>query len=211
MVSRRLDRDSQATRDRLVVEAMRLFAERGFRATTVGEIEEAAGLVPRSGGLYKHFPSKRALFEEAVDRHIRGAEGIQRVIGLLPIGELRSELTLLARYLMGELASEREVVVLLEKEGGSFPELRERFFKEVVQRGYEYAAEFAQRWLKSIPGGDTVDAEALACLAVGAIVAYRQTEWTFGRNPLAVDEERFVQTFVDVFTRLASAEGGSDG
>src|SRR5947209_7757695 len=59
MVSRRFDTESKATRDRLVVEAMRLFAERGFRATTVGDIEAAAGLVPRSGGLYKHFAPKR--------------------------------------------------------------------------------------------------------------------------------------------------------
>lgn len=211
MVSKRFNRDAQATRDRLVKQAMRLFAERGFRATTVGEIEAAAGLVPRSGGLYKHFPSKRALFEEGVERHIRGAERMERVVDLLPIGDLRSELTLLARWLLGELSSEREVVVLIEKEGAAFPELRDRFFQEVVQRGYGYAAQFAQRWLKAIPGGDAVDAEALACLAVGAIVAYRRTEWTFGGDPLGVDEERFVQTYVNVFALLAGREGGGDG
>ncbi|MGH7856187.1 MAG: TetR/AcrR family transcriptional regulator [Candidatus Binatia bacterium] len=190
---------------------MRLFAERGFRATTVGDIEAAAGLVPRSGGLYKHFPSKRALFEEAVERHIRGAERIERIVDLLPVGDLRSELTLLARYLMGELSSEREVVVLIEKDGATFPELRDRFFREVVQRGYRYAVQFAERWLKSIPGGDAVDADALASLAVGTIVAYRRTEWTFGGDPLDVDEERFVQTFVNVFALLAGRQGGSDG
>lgn len=211
MVSRRFDHETRATKERLVVEAMRLFAERGFRATTVGDIEAAAGLVPRSGGLYKHFPSKRALFEEAVERHIRGGEDMERVVDLLPVGDLRSELTLLARWLLGELGQEREVVVLIEKEGAAFPELRDRFFGEVVQRGYRRGAEFAKRWLKSIPGGDAIDADALACLALGAIVAYRRTEWTFGSDPLGVDEERFVQTFVDVFTRLAETRGGSDG
>ena len=208
MVSTRLDGEVGATRDRLVMQAMRLFAERGFHATTVGEIEAAAGLVPRSGGLYKHFPSKRALFEEGVERQIRGVDGMERVIDLLPIGDLRSELTLLARWLLGELASERAIVVLIEKEGAAFPELRDRFFLEVVRRGYRHAAQFAQRWLKSIPGGDTIDAEALACLAVGAIVAYRRTEWTFGGDPLGVEEERFVQTFVNVFSLLADAKGG---
>lgn len=189
---------------------MRLFADRGFHATTVGDIEEAAGLVPRSGGLYKHFPSKRALFEEAVEQHIRGAERVERIVDLLPIGDFRSELTLLSRYLLGELSAERDVVVLLEKDGAAFPELRDRFFTEVVQRGYRYGAEFAKRWLKSIPGGENIDAEALACLAIGTIVAYRRTQWTFGCDPLGVDEERFVQTFVDTFSRLANVQGGDD-
>jgi len=209
MVSKGLS-DGPTTKDRLITEGMRLFAERGFKATTVGGIEAAAGLVPRAGGLYKHFASKRAVFEAGVERHISGTQGMERVIDLMPIGDLRAELTLLVRWLLGELAGEREVVVLIEKEGSAFPELRDRFFEQVVQRGYRRAAEFAQRWLKSIPGGGTVDAEALACLAIGSIVAYRRQIWTFGVDPLDVDEERFVQTFVNTFGLLARAGGGSD-
>ena len=155
------------------------------------------------------FDFEPAGFEEGIERHIRGTEGIERIVEILPIGDLRSELTLLARWLLSELASERETIAVIEKEGAAFPELRDRFFTEIVQRGYRHAAEFAQRWLKSIPGGDAIDAEALACLAVGAIVAYRRTEWTFGADPLGVDEERFVRTFVDSFAMLAGSQGGS--
>jgi hypothetical protein len=128
----------------------------------------------------------------------------------MPIGDFRSELTLLVRWLLGELAGEREVVVLIEKEGSAFPGLRDRFFTEVIQRGYRRAAEFAKRWLKSIPGGDTVDAEALASVAIGSIVAYRRQQWTFGSDPLGVDEERFIDTFVNTFALLAG-QGGGDG
>src|SRR5687768_5216235 len=202
MVSNRLPH-TRDTRERLITEGLRLFAERGFTATTVGDIEQAAGLVPRSGGLYKHFPSKRALFEAGVERQIRGVEGIERIAELLPIGDMRSELTLLARALLAELSGEREIVAVLEKDGAAFPELRDRFFAEVVQRGYRQAAQLAQRWLKSTPGGDSVDVDALATLAVGTIVAYRRTEWTFGSDPLGVDEDRFVQAFVDSFVRIA--------
>jgi AcrR family transcriptional regulator len=211
MVSKRLSGQERATKERLVVEGMRLFAERGFTATTVGDIEQAAGLVPRSGGLYKHFPSKRALFEEGIERHIRGVEGVERVVDLLPIGDLRSELTLVARWLLAELASEREAIAVIEKEGAAFPEQRDRFFQEVVQRGYSYAAQLGHRWLKDLPNADAIDIEALACLAVGSIVAYRRTEWTFGADPLGVDEERLVQVFVNVFASLAELQGGSNG
>ena len=50
--------EAPTTRERIITEAMRLFAERGYRGTTVGDIEQAAGLAPRAGGLYKHFASK---------------------------------------------------------------------------------------------------------------------------------------------------------
>src|SRR5690349_17475077 len=54
------------TRERILDAAVELFGRQGYTRTSVGEIEAAAGLVPRSGGLYKHFPSKRALLEAAV-------------------------------------------------------------------------------------------------------------------------------------------------
>src|SRR6476469_10417670 len=53
-------------RDRLLAEALKLFAARGYAATSVADIQTAAGLAPGSGALYKHFASKRALLEAAV-------------------------------------------------------------------------------------------------------------------------------------------------
>ena len=47
--------------------ALRLFAEHGFERTTIAAIEGEAGLAAGSGGLYRHFPSKRALLDSAID------------------------------------------------------------------------------------------------------------------------------------------------
>jgi len=63
-VDRRQDR-GQATRDQLVTEATRLFAERGFDATSVEAVLDAAGV--SRGSLYHHFKSKEALFEAVLD------------------------------------------------------------------------------------------------------------------------------------------------
>ena len=41
---------STSTRERLLDEAMRLFGERGYDATSVAEIERSAGLTPGAGG-----------------------------------------------------------------------------------------------------------------------------------------------------------------
>ena len=51
--------DAPRTRDVMLREAARLFAERGFRGTSVADIGTACGI---SGpAIYKHFPSKDAL------------------------------------------------------------------------------------------------------------------------------------------------------
>jgi AcrR family transcriptional regulator len=63
-VDRRQDR-GQATREQLVTEATRLFAERGFDATSVEAVLDAAGV--SRGSLYHHFRSKEALFEAVLD------------------------------------------------------------------------------------------------------------------------------------------------
>jgi AcrR family transcriptional regulator len=63
-VDRRHDR-GQATREQLVAEATRLFAERGFEATSVEAVLDAAGV--SRGSLYHHFKSKEALFEAVLD------------------------------------------------------------------------------------------------------------------------------------------------
>lgn len=53
------------TRERIVDEALTLFSTKGYAGTTVRDIAEAVGI--RDASLYKHFPSKRAIFDACVD------------------------------------------------------------------------------------------------------------------------------------------------
>jgi AcrR family transcriptional regulator len=56
----------QATRDRLVGAGRELFGERGYDATSIEAILEAAGVA--RGALYHHFETKQALFDAVLDR-----------------------------------------------------------------------------------------------------------------------------------------------
>ncbi len=60
------------TRDRILLQATRLFAERGWSATSVREVAEAAGCTKPA--LYYHFGNKEALFVAAI-RHETDALG----------------------------------------------------------------------------------------------------------------------------------------
>ncbi|WP_457110977.1 TetR/AcrR family transcriptional regulator [Marmoricola sp. URHA0025 HA25] len=55
----------QSRRDELLAIAATLFAERGFKNTTVRDIADAAGIL--SGSLYHHFDSKEAMVDELLD------------------------------------------------------------------------------------------------------------------------------------------------
>jgi AcrR family transcriptional regulator len=61
--SRRLTAEQR--RHQLLAVALELFAHRGYRATTMDDIAEAAGVTKPL--LYQHFSSKRALYLELVD------------------------------------------------------------------------------------------------------------------------------------------------
>ncbi|WP_019201954.1 TetR/AcrR family transcriptional regulator [Tsukamurella sp. 1534] len=54
--------DTSARRTELLTVIARLFAENGFRATTVRDIADAAGIL--SGSLYHHFDSKESMLDD---------------------------------------------------------------------------------------------------------------------------------------------------
>jgi AcrR family transcriptional regulator len=56
---------AEQRRQQLFAVALELFAQRGYRATTMDDIAEAAGVTKPL--LYQHFSSKRALYLELVD------------------------------------------------------------------------------------------------------------------------------------------------
>src|ERR1700727_3986611 len=49
-------------------QAIRVFCEQGYSATSIGDLTDAMGLA--SGSIYKAFRDKRAVFLAALDRHI---------------------------------------------------------------------------------------------------------------------------------------------
>jgi AcrR family transcriptional regulator len=78
---RRLTAD--ARRRQLFSTALRLFAERGYAATTMDDIAEAAGVTKPL--LYQHFESKRALYLELMD--VFAAVLVTRIVDATALAE----------------------------------------------------------------------------------------------------------------------------
>jgi AcrR family transcriptional regulator len=191
----------EPTKERLIDAGLRLFAAKGFAATTVGDIEAAVGLAPRRGAMYRHFPSKQALLEAAVARNVAELEQLSGFFDLLPIGDLRAELTLMSRWLLMELTRQRDLINTLEQVGEEFPELVEMYWSRVHGVTYQHAHELGQHHVKGRLESLDVDLEVLAALVVGAVVNYRRSQWTFGHAPLDLGEDQFVDGVVGLLAR----------
>lgn len=106
-----------ARRETVLLEAIRLFDERGYQSVTMAEIGDAAGIV--ASGVYRHFSSKPAilvaamnrggqLVRDEIDRALSTAHNPQqRLIGLL---RAHIAVTIDEQHLVGILTNEADLL-----------------------------------------------------------------------------------------------------
>lgn len=74
-----------ATKERILLEAARLFRHHGYAATTLREIADASGI--KAGSIYYHYESKDQILGEVLDRGIHVVnEAVRQRVDALPGG-----------------------------------------------------------------------------------------------------------------------------
>ncbi len=106
-------------RDHLVTLSAELFAEKGFRATTVREIADAAGIL--SGSLYHHFSSKESIADEILSRFLDEVLTDYRA-ALASGGTPREVLEEIARTGFSSLERHRAAIMMLQNDWNYFRE-----------------------------------------------------------------------------------------
>jgi AcrR family transcriptional regulator len=189
--------------ERLLDSAMQLFAEKGYARTTVGDIQQRAGLTFGSGALYKHFPSKEAVLTEGVDRFVESARSQRRVfggLGELPLGDA---LATLARMAMASFGRDKDTLRIVWRDLDPFPELQEKVRTERIRASFD---DFAS-WLgQQADGGEMKphDSQAVAAVALGSLAFFQIHRFLLHDTPAGIDEERFVRAWSEVFTAALS-------
>lgn len=159
------ERKKEKTRQALASAAMRLFAERGYEATTVADIAAAAEVSTRT--FFAYFPTKEDVFFAGTQDRL---DLVRQVFAahartLPPLGAMRATLDQILDTAAGDLfAPDRgtRLRLLIER-----PELRARGI-ELLFSAHRVLADGLRA---GVPGLDGYGAVAAAGASIGALVA----------------------------------------
>jgi AcrR family transcriptional regulator len=191
---------SSTTRERILDEAMRLFSERGYAATSIAKIEVASGLTAGAGGLYHHFKSKEAILAAGIERQLSRLDALRDIRRVLtPLGDLKAELTLTARYILAELDNESELLRILSAESRNRPQLLTVAVDRLVNSTFTgFAAWIGERAERPVT---PEEATAMAAVGLGSLLSSRLLRDVIGL-PTPVDDEMLVGTWVQMMLAI---------
>lgn len=109
----------EATRLRILEAALRMFSQKGYSGATTREMAREAGVSEMT--LFRHFPSKEALFEAVLSTHtfLPALKGIIPSLQTMPVDEA---LVSLARKYLETLDARRDFIKIMLSECRFFPE-----------------------------------------------------------------------------------------
>ena len=174
------------TRIRIMIEALRLFGEQGFSATSVAQIELAAGLSPGSGGLYKHFASKDELLAAAIRERIENRGELLQTMTEPPRMPAEQLLLAIASQGLARLDDERDLNRVLVRDLATRPELLRYFRERELQVTHAALVEV-------LTGLGAADPAALGAILIDALSHYWLMADLFGNeHPLGISRERYL-------------------
>ncbi|GAA3090723.1 TetR/AcrR family transcriptional regulator [Streptosporangium carneum] len=190
---------TRSTRERIIDEALRLFAERGYSATSVAEIEAASGLSPGAGGLYRHFRSKYEVLAAAMNEHAARtrtqiAETLAEMSAVDASFTVEERLARLCGAGLAKVSEESELTRVFFRDLSQFPELVAIVREGLLQPMFDAIT----TWFHAQPeyAGADLDWPAIGAVLGGAVVHYRLFEETVGEPPGRAERDRFVASWV---------------
>lgn len=179
-----------STRERLVTEAMRLFSAKGFEATSVSQIEAAAGLAAGSGALYRHFKSKDALLDAGIDRQLDRRHAMRDIRALFAgLGDLHAELTVLGRYLLSVIDEELQLLQIAARTPAGQSARLDTAYAALIDGLNAELDGWITTWAPALPQNDRA---VLAALGVNGILAKRFTSSLFHQSDARVPDDRYL-------------------
>ena len=182
-------------RGRLLAEALRLFAAKGYAATSVADIQRASGLAPGSGALYKHFASKRELLEAAVTHRIDSIVAAREQFDAGRPGSVEQAVRTAGQLIWSNLSQSEDLLKVMLREPEELGDLDEKTWQVITDNAYQ---RFADELTASNRSGRTSipDPEAAAAVAIASLSYAATLQALSGRLPGNVDEDRYFEAWV---------------
>ena len=183
-------------RDRLLAAALKLFAAKGYAATSVADIQRASGLAPGSGALYKHFGSKRELLEAAVAHRIDSIVAAREQYDAGEPGSVEQAVRTAGQLIWSNLKQGEDLLKVMLREPDELGDLDEKTWQVITDNAYQ---RFAGELDASNRSGRTriPDPEAAAAVAIASLSYAATLQALTGRLPGNVDEDRYMEAWVN--------------
>jgi len=172
---------SRSKRDQIVLAAIDVFLENGYKATTMKRVAEEAGVIKAT--IYSHFKDKEQLFvaiiEELTLKKVNlPYENLEPILALPPdqfIDLISSKFLVL----MNDPQYHR-LFRLMVGESERFPELASIYVKTVILRGMDLAAQYFERHREL----RIEDSAAMAHICAGSFVSLMAWQQVLGGNKI---------------------------
>jgi TetR/AcrR family transcriptional regulator, mexJK operon transcriptional repressor len=185
-----------STSDKLLIAAIDLFAEKGYKSVTTQEIAGAAGLSEKT--LFRQFGSKQNLLEQAFDRFHYAGEMV-RLFNERIVWDLQRDLLLISRTYHEIMNRNRKMIMICIKEADNLPGLEEytrNSPEQLMQALTEYFTTMTEQG-KLVPGNARVQAVQFMVMNYGAFLNHLDDDANF----TSVSLEEFITASVQTFTR----------
>ncbi len=193
-----------STRERLVSEAMRLFSTKGFEATSVSQIEAAAGLAAGSGALYHHFKSKEALLNAGIDRQLDRRRAMSDIRALFAgLGDLNAELTALGRYLLTVIDEEIELLQIAARTPAGRSSRLDTAYAALVDGLNAELGEWISAWAPDLSARQVA---VLTSLGINSVLGARFATSLFRQSEARVSDEEYLAEWTAMLAARVKAE-----
>lgn len=182
-------------RDEIVAEATRLFAERGYEGTSMGDLAACVGL--RKASLFHHFESKDTLYATVLTQLVDSV-GAAMFAAMAAEGSFVERLDRLSEAITGILGAEPHAARLLMREAMDWGPVVRTDLGVRIQAVLEAAVEFVSAGQREGVFDPALDARQLVITTIGAhfipFVIDRTVEAFVGQSP-------FGQPFIEARKR----------
>lgn len=162
-----------ARRNQILDAATRVFAEKGFHATTIKDIAKEAGIA--DGTIYIYFENKMALMLGILDR-MNESERRDVDFSQFTEGDFRSFMKGYIRHRLTVLKADNfEVFRVVVSEILVNQELRERYYRKIVEPTFIMAEKYFQQWTEQQiikPDNTGLPMRAISGMMLGLILEY---------------------------------------
>jgi AcrR family transcriptional regulator len=195
-----VDTADPSSRDRLLDTALRLFANRGYAATSTAEIQKACGMSPGSGALYRHFRSKNEVLRAALRRGLDRMRSSQSWRQATTPADRLEALNRVAEAAQQAVTENADLVRLMLHEPDAAPDMVDELWVHNLAFANTTMGH-ALRASANEAGTEIEDPEAIAAVLLAGLSYGPVMQVLLGRAPGAMDPDRFR----DAWLRLSHA------